>query len=159
MRRVVCFIILINIFLTVGVACTRKKNEFDFAAFWEKVEQELILQGKMSSMKELTQSEIDSLYEIDPDLIKEAIFRTANSPEIDASEIVLIETTSSSSLALVQQAIGTYQQKKYTQWENGIEEQFDYVKDYRTVAEGNYFLYVVSPAADSIIEIFKSFFD
>ncbi|MDF2685567.1 MAG: hypothetical protein K0S55_748 [Clostridia bacterium] len=160
MRRLISVIILITIITAVSMttACSQKKEEFNFTTFWDKVDEELIQQGKISSMNDLTQQEIDNLYNIKPDLIKNSMFRIATNPEIEASEIAVIETTGSAALTSVQQSVGTRQQSKYSQWENGIPDQFTIVKDYKTTTKGNYILYVVSPSADKIIEIFNSFF-
>ena len=157
MRRIFLFTVIALVF-SMTTSCSQKKVEFSLTDFWEKVDKELVQQGKTTSMKEMSQSEIDTLYNIDPELIKNSIFLTATNPEIEASEIVLIKTTGSTALTSVQQSIGTRQQNKYSQWENGIAEQFAIVKDYRIYTQDNYILYVVSPAADNIKEIYKSFF-
>jgi hypothetical protein len=109
-------------------------------------------------MQDLSQEEIKTLYNIEPDLIKNSMFRISANPEIEASEITVIEAKDSNALATVQQAVGTRQQNKYSQWEKGIPDQFTVVKDYKTATQDDYIIYVVSPAAENIIQIFKSFF-
>lgn len=96
-----------------------------------------------------------STYGIDSNVLSSYVV-SAPVMNVHATEIAIFEVKDASGINAVKAGIEKRVSDLKTQWENYLPQQYDLVKNYKVVEEGNFILFVISEEADAIVSKFQS---
>lgn len=110
------------------------------------------------SLVDMTEDMVKDMYHLDPALLEQF---TVKMPmmNIKTNEIAILKVKDAKDIAAVEEGIKQRAADVQKQFETYLQDQYENAKNYKLVVKDNYVLFVISEAADSIVNEFNALFE
>ncbi len=142
--------------VSVFVSCSSATDKMSFDDIYQKLTDECSDFTDTLFLDDTSDAVLT--YGIKDDLIRNAAFLKAPDSNIRSDELILIEAVSQTAIEDLKTVFAKIQQEKYLKWENMDADEFEKVKNYKTVSHDKYMIYIVGDNADEILNCFNNLF-
>lgn len=154
-KRLFALILSSVMVLSLLTACGKKEEakEVDIPALWTSIEESLQEGEHLPALMPLDDDTLQSLYGIDPASLDSYVARMPMMM-VHATEFFLAKVKDGE-MDTVKQALVDRQAALDEQWSWYLPEQYDLVKNYQLITNGNYILFCVCEDTDTVVKLFN----
>lgn len=157
MKRNRLFALLLSsvMVLSLLTACGKKEEEknVDLPALWTSMEESLTKGDHLPALMELDGDTLQNLYGIDPADLDSYVARMPMMM-VHATEFFLAKVKDGK-MDTVKTALENRQAALDEQWSQYLPEQYDLVKNYQLIVNGNYVLFCVCEDTEAVVKLFN----
>lgn len=119
---------------------------------------ELLTKIEQPMMMELTDEQVQEVYNIDPTKLADYAIRIPMM-NVKSNEIAILKVKDVADVLAVEEAVKQRAQTVQQQFETYLPDQYENAKNYKVVTKGNYVLFVISDQADELVTEYDRFFN